>query len=193
MADLAALVAVQVEPEEEPVRQDEVVDRHRRAPLEEDGLGEVGLADLVVAEPRAAHGEAQLVERQVLSDPDGERQRHHLEVERAVVARRDLVEAVAVIGDHAGEDVDAAGRALRVGLAAQPGREIESLLELNQVGAPRLEHGPVAAQVDLVEDVVLQLALHRVGPRAGSCNGCAGPARPGAGRGWPAGRWRRGS
>ena len=52
--DLPPLVPPQVEPEEEPVGEDEVVDGHRRARLVEDRLLQVGLADLVVAEPRTA-------------------------------------------------------------------------------------------------------------------------------------------
>ncbi len=122
------------------------------------------MADLVVGQPRPAHGQAQLVECQVLADADGERERHDLQEEGAVIPRRHFVEPVAVVGDDPGEDVDAPGRALRVGLPAQPGRQIEALLELDQVRTPGLEHRSVAPQVDLVEDVVLQLALDRVGP-----------------------------
>ena len=49
---------------------------------------------------------------------DRERARHDLQVELPVVAGGDLVEAVVAVGDHPGEDVEAAGRALRVGLGA---------------------------------------------------------------------------
>ena len=92
-----------------------------------------------------------------------------------MVARRHLVEPVAVVGDDPREDVDAPGRALGVGLAPQPGREVESLLQLNQVRAARLEHGAVATEVDLVEDVVLQLALDRVGPGQEAAADAQGP------------------
>ena len=92
-----------------------------------------------------------------------------------MIARCHLVEPVAVIGDDPGEDVNATGRALGIGLAAQPGRKVEALLQLNQVRTPRLEHGPVAAEIDLVEDVVLQLPLDRIGPRQ---EAAADPQRP---------------
>ena len=145
----------------------------------------MGLSHLVVAEPGSAHGEAELVERQILFHPHGERQRHDLEVERTVIARRDLVEAVAVIGDDACEHVDAPRRALGVRLAPQARWEIEALLEFDQVRAAGLEHRPLAAQVDLVEDVVLQFALHRVGARqeaAADAQGTLAEAQIEAGR-----------
>ncbi len=121
--------------------------------------------DLVVAEPGPSEGEPELVQRQVLLHPHGERQRHHFEVEGAGVPRGHLVEAVAVVGDDAGEHVDTTRRALGIGLASQAGGQVEALLQLHEVRAAGLEHGPVAAEVDLVEDVVLELALDRVGAR----------------------------
>ena len=135
----------------------------------------MGRPHLVVAEPGSADGETQLVQGEVLADPDGEREGHHLEVEGPLVPRRHLVEPVAVVGDDAGEDVDPAGRALRVGLAPQAGREIQPLLELDEVRAAGLEHGSVAAQVDLVEDVVLELALDRVVPGQEAAADAQGP------------------
>ena len=60
-------------------------------------------------------------------------------------------------------------------LPRSPAGQVEPLLQLNQVGAPGLEHGPVAAEVDLVEDVVLQLPLHRVAPRQEAATDAQGP------------------
>ena len=64
---------------------------------------------------------------------DRERARNHFEVQPPAVAPRDLVEAMALIGDEAGEHVDAARRALRVRLAADVGRQVELLDQRNQV------------------------------------------------------------
>ena len=64
---------------------------------------------------------------------------------------------------------------LGLALPRKPGRQIEPLLELNEVRTPGLEHGPVAAQVDLVEDVVLELAFHRVGPGQEAAPDAQGP------------------
>ena len=143
----------------------------------------------------AADHEAELVEGEVLADPDGEREGHDLQVEGALVAGGDLVEAVAVVGDDPGEDVDPAGGALGVGLAPDVGREVEPLRQGDEVGAVGLEDGAVPAQVELVEDVVLDLALDRCRRPAGSCTGSGRRSRPGAGRGWPAGcsPWRCGA
>ena len=133
------------------------------------------LAHLVVGEPGSAHGQAQLVERQVLLDPDGERQRHDLEVERAVIAgatssKRSLWSVMTRVKTSM-RPVELFGFAL----PRKPGREVEPLLELDQVRAAGLEHRPVAAQVDLVEDVVLQLALDRVGPGQEAAADAQGP------------------
>ena len=173
--NLTPLVAPQIESQKEPVRKNEVVDRDRRARLVEDRLLEVGLSDLVIAEPRTADRQAELVERQVLPDTDGEREGNDLQVEGPLVARRHLVESVAVVRDHPREDVDSARRTLGVGLASQPGREIEPLLQLNEVRTPGFEHGAIATEVDFVEDVVLQLPLDRIVPWQKAAADAQGP------------------
>jgi hypothetical protein len=58
---------------------------------------------------------------------DGERPRDDLQVETPAVPPAHLVEHEAVVGDDPGEDVQPAGRALRVGLGADVGREIQLL------------------------------------------------------------------
>ena len=165
MPYLSPLVTSKIEPEKEAVGQDEVIDRHRSAGPVEDRLLKMRLADLVITEPRPADGQAELVEGEVLSDLDGEGQRDDLQVERPGVTGRHLVESVAVVRNHPGEDVNPSGRALGVRLAPQSSRQVESLLQLNEVGAARFEHGPVTAEIDLVEDVVLQLPFDRIGSR----------------------------
>ncbi len=63
-----------------------------------------------------------LVECEAGLDADRERARDDLQVELAVVAGGDLVEAVVAVGEHAREHVQAPGRALRVGLRADLAR-----------------------------------------------------------------------
>ena len=77
-----------------------------------------------------------------------------------MVAGADVVEAVVAVGDDAGEDVEAAGRALRVGLGAHVVGQRQLLDQRHQVGAVALEHGAVA-QVDLLEGEPLDLLLDR--------------------------------
>jgi hypothetical protein len=62
------------------------------------------------------------------------------------------------VGDHPGEDVEPAGRALRVGAGADIVGEGEALDQRHQVGAVALQHGAVA-QVDLLEGEPLDLFL----------------------------------
>ena len=76
----------------------------------------------VVAQPRVGGHQAHLVEREPRLDADRERARDDLQVQLAVVAGGDLVEAVAAVGEHTREHVQAPGRALRVGLGADARR-----------------------------------------------------------------------
>jgi hypothetical protein len=64
---------------------------------------------------------------------------------------------------------------VKTSMRPQPGREIESFLQLNQVRAARFEHGAVATEIDLVEDVVLQLPLHRIAARQKAAADAQGP------------------
>jgi len=114
---------------------------------------------VVVGELGAADRQPQLVQGQVLPDPDGEREGDNLEVEAALVTVADLVEAVAAVGDDPGEDVEPARRALGVGLAPHPGRQGQALLEGDQVRPVGFEHRPLAVEVELVDHVVLQPLL----------------------------------
>ncbi len=60
-------------------------------------------------------------------------------------------------------------------LAPESGRKIEPFLELYEVGAAGLEHGAIATQVDLVEDVILELAFDRVVTRQEAAADAEGP------------------
>ena len=117
-------------------------------------------ADLGVAEAHLAARQAQLVEREAAAHLDREGARHHLQVELAAVAGADLVEAVVAIGEHPGEDVEAAGRALRVRLGAHVVGQRQLLQQRHQVGTVALQHRAVA-QVDFLEGEPLDLLLDR--------------------------------
>src|ERR1039458_2922714 len=62
------------------------------------------------------------------------------------------------IGDHSGEHVQAAGRALGVGLRANLRGEMELLDQRDEVGTVALERGSVA-KVYLLEGQILDLLL----------------------------------
>ena len=115
-------------------------------------------ADLGVGETHVAARQAQLVEREAGLHLDREGARHDLQVELAAIAGADLVEAVVAVGEHPGEDVEPAGRALRVGLGPHVLGQRQLLDQRHQVGAVALEHGPVA-QVDALEGEPLDLLL----------------------------------
>jgi len=69
--------------------------------------------------------EAELVERDARMHADRERLGRDLEIEKPLIPRADLVEARCLIGDDAGEDVEAACRALGVRPATHVRREVE--------------------------------------------------------------------
>ena len=69
------------------------------------------------------------------------------------------------LGDDAGEDVEPAGRALRVGARRDAGGQRERLLQLDQVDAAALQHGR-PLEVEAVHGVLRQRLGHRP-PAAG--------------------------
>ena len=121
--------------------------------------------DLIVAQSRPAGHQAQLVERQSLFDPYREGQRNDLEVQASAVAGADLVEPEALVGDHPGEHVEPPGRALGVRPPPEVGRELQLLDEGDEVRALRLQDGPLAPKVELIDHELLQLQLHRASVR----------------------------
>ena len=108
----------------------------------------VGGAQVLVGAQRVCAFEAQLRQAVALADDDRERAGDDLEPELSVVAGGYPVERVAVVGEDAGEDVEASGGALRVRLAAQRLGEVQHLLQADQVDAVALEDGRVA-QLDV--------------------------------------------
>ena len=153
-------VAPEIEPEEESAAGRERVRGDRPVAARENRVVRVEVADLVVGQRGRPRRETQLVERETLPHRDRERQRHHLEVEVAVVAGGNLVEPVAVVADDAREHIEAARRALGVRTAADVRRQAQLFEQRDEVRTVGLEHRP-APQVDLVDDEVLELDVDR--------------------------------
>ena len=76
--------------------------------------------------------------------------RPDLGIERPVVAGADMVEARRAVGDHAGEHVEAAGRAFRIGRRDDVVRQRKAFKERHDVDAVRLQHR-AAGQRKLVQ------------------------------------------
>jgi hypothetical protein len=108
-------------------------------------------------------------------------------------SRPDLVEPVSPVGDHPGEHVEPAGGALRVGPAPDVVGEVELLEQRDQVGPVLLEDRALVPEVDLAHLERRESVLHGLGPgQEAALQPVRGLSRAG-GRGWPAGRPRRGS
>ncbi len=116
------------------------------------------LEQLAVGEATVAVDQPDLVEPQPGLHADRERARNDLEVQPAAIAGGDLVEAVAAVGQHPREHVEAPGRALGVGLRADLLGEPQLLEQRHEIGPVALERGAVA-QVDLFEGEILDLLL----------------------------------
>ena len=105
----------------------------------------VEAGELGFRQQRMALAEADLRQARAGARDDREGARADLQIERTGIAGRDLVELLAVVGHHAGEDVEAAGRALRVGGGGDLRRQGEAFQQRHDVDAAGLEHGAVAS------------------------------------------------
>ena len=186
-------VAGHVEAQEQPFGDRQLVRGQRLAVEVQQRRAGVQLEHLGVVQATLAGHQANLVEREPGLHPDREGARHDLEVEPAVVARRDLVEAVAAVAQHAGEHVQAPGRALRVGLRADLGRQRQLARS-----AARGRGGRARAWRRRAGRSVRRRAPRSSPPpssrcRAGSCSAAPTRAPRGAGRRSPAAPRRRGS
>ena len=129
VADDSVTVAAvgEVEAEEHALVEMQLRLGHAQTVTEQDRMASMRHAQLVVIDHRPSVHQPQLVERETRMHLDRERARDDLEVQPPAVARTDLVESVAVVGEQAGEHVDAPGGALRVRLAADLRRQVELL------------------------------------------------------------------
>src|SRR6202453_5484205 len=72
-------------------------------------------------------------------DADAETAGRNFEPKLALIVERHLVERLSPIDNEAGEDVDAASRALRVGGAGQVGSQLQMLHEPGDIEHPFLQ------------------------------------------------------
>jgi hypothetical protein len=87
------------------------------------------------------------------SDDDRESLRADLGVEAALVAGRNRVEGIDAVGDDAGEHIEPAGRALRIGGGGGSGRQSQALEQRHDIDATRLEHGTLGQIEDMQGEI----------------------------------------
>ena len=156
--EAAGIVAGQVDADREPAIHVRIVAIDQRLP----GMQRL---QLVGIEDGVADAEAHLRQPRALAHQDRERLRADLGIERAVIARADHVEAARAVGDHAGEDVEPAGRALRIGGRDDLLRQVETFQQRHDVDAVGLQHSAVG-KADLVQLQFVDALGHRR-PRSG--------------------------
>src|SRR6185312_3008829 len=122
---------------------------------EDDALADVGLgvvdetlacvqvAQLVGGELRMTVAEADLRQPRAFAHQHREGARRNLGIERAAIAGLDAVEAARLVGDDAGEDVEPAGRALRIGGGGDVLRQRQAFQQRHDIDAAGLQHRAV--------------------------------------------------
>ena len=133
-----------------------------------------------------AAAQAKLRQPRAFAHQHRERLRRDFGIERPVIAGLDAVEAARAIGDDAGEHVEPAGRAFRIGRRRDVGRQREAFDQRHDVDAAGLQHRAVAER-DLVQLQVLDALRDRACGPAGSSRARDRRCRRGAGRGSRAG------
>ena len=93
-----------------------------------------------------AAAEADLIELRPRFDPDAEASRRNLEPEFALVVERRLVERLAAVDDEPGEDVEPAGRTLRVCGAGEVRPQFEPFHQPRDIDDAFLKHRPFAGE-----------------------------------------------
>jgi len=107
--------------------------------VEEEGRFLVEAKELLPFDAGLAPGEAELVQGEACSQAYRKGAGDDFEVEGASVALWDRFEAVGVVREQAGEDVEPAGGGLGVALSVEVGRESEFFEEGNEVAMPPFE------------------------------------------------------
>ncbi len=129
-----------------------------------------------VGDAGTAAAEAQLVQADAAPRQHREGVRRELGIERPLVACRHDVELLGAVDDQAGEEVEPAGRGLRVGEARDLRSERQALHQRHDVDAADLEQR-AAGQVDLVHRELLDA----LGDRAATAGQEAGAQAMGPG------------
>ncbi len=131
---------------------------------------------LRLAEHRVALAEADLRQARAAAHDDREGARRDFQIERAGIAGRDLVEFLRPVGDDAGEDVEPAGGAFRIGRCGELRRQVEAFHQRHDIDAAGLQHRAFRK----VDDVQLQPVelvgdeMGRAGQEAGAHAECLG-------------------
>ena len=122
-----------------------------------------------VARDRPAAAQAQLAQARALPHQHAEGARRDLGVEHAAVLLLHLVEGGALVGDEAREDVEPAGRALRVAHRRGAMAQVEPFEQRDDVDAALFQHA-ARGDVHLVHRELVELGLDRAlaGQEAGT-------------------------
>ncbi len=102
-------------------------------------MREVGALQLLRVQPP----EADLIEFRSLSHADAKAARRDLGVKRPLIGARDAVEDVRAVGDEAGENIEASGRAFRIGERRYAVGKMEMFEEGDDIDATAFEDGAV--------------------------------------------------
>ena len=113
-------------------------------------LARVQRAQRLGGELRVAVAEADLRQPRALAHQHRKGLRADLGIERAVIAGADAVEAAGLVGDHAGEHVEPAGRAFRIGGGGDVVGQRQAFDQRHDVDAAGLQHRAVGER-DLVQ------------------------------------------
>ena len=101
------------------------------------------VAQRLGAEQGMAAAETDLRQPRTLAHKHWKSERTDLGIKRPVVAGFDTVEAAHLIGDHAGEHVEPAGRAFRIGGGGNVVGQRQAFEQRHDIDAAGLQHGAV--------------------------------------------------
>ena len=113
-------------------------------------LARVQLAQRLGVEQRMAAAETDLRQPRAFAHQHRKGARRDLGIKRAVIARLDAIEAAQFVGDHAGEDVEPAGRAFRIGGGGNIVGQRQAFQQRHDIDAAGLQHRAVG-QRELVQ------------------------------------------
>ncbi len=120
---------------------------------------------------RMPAAKADLVEPRALAHAHAEAARRDFGIEPPLVAALDMVENLAAVGDEPGENVEPAGRTLRIGGGRKALRQRQEFEQRNDIDAAAFEHRAVALKADLVRfqhrELIFDTAL-LAGQKAGA-------------------------
>ena len=136
-----------------------------------------------------AAAEADLRQPRALAHQHRKGARADLGIKRAVIAGLDAVEAARLVGDHAGEDVEPAGRAFRIGGGRDVVGQRQAFQQRHDIDAAGFQHRAVAER-NLVQLELVDAPGDRRAARAESSRARDRRSRPAADRGSPAGSGR---